>query len=549
MNHTIVIVGGVAAGASAATRARRCNEHARIILFEKDEHVSFANCGLPYYIGGEIADRGKLLVATPEFLRQRFNIDVRTRHEALAIDRSGKLLRVRNRQTGEEFEQAYDKLILAPGAAPIVPPLPGIDAGNVFTLRNLADTDRIHTFLAQRRTGRAVVVGAGFIGLEMVEMLHKRGLKIALVERNPQVLPPLDPEMAKLVEASLKRHEVELHLNNGLAGFELEGNLVRRVNLADGTALEADIVIVGVGVKPAVKLAQEAGLTLGSTGGIVVDEYLRSSDADIYAVGDAVEYRHAVADMLMRVPLAGPANRAGRLAGEHAATGKSAAMPAVLGTAIVRVFDTVAAVTGCNLRCVATLKGQSHSVHVRHNHHAGYYPGAEPMTLKLLYHPTTRRVLGAQAVGGQGVDKRIDVIATAISLGATVDQLTQLDLAYAPMFGSAKDPVHMLAFAAQNELEGRVEFVPPDVDFDGHQVLDVRTPAEVARYSLPGAVTIPLDELRDRVGELDPSRRTLVMCQSGQRAYAAARILRAHGFSDVADVSGGAFLRQFVISQ
>ena len=555
---TIVIVGGVAGGASAATRARRMNEHATIILFEKDEHVSFANCGLPYHIGGEIVDRAKLLVATPKLLRDRFRIDARTRHEVTALDRARKVVAVRNRETGETFEQPYDKLILAPGAAPIIPPVAGIDARNVFTLRNLADTDRIKGFVdaavarGSARPAKAVVIGAGFIGLEMVEALDGRGMHVALVELAPQVLPPLDADMARLVEAELRRHHVDLHLGNGLKAFETttrDGQSVAtHVVLNDGTKLDADLVIVGVGVRPNVALAKDNGLALGDTGGIRVDDNLRTSDGDIYAVGDAAEYTHGVADLLMRVPLAGPANRAGRLAGQHAATGSAPKMAPVMGTAIVRVFDLVAAVTGAGSRLLDRLKTPYRFLHVRANHHAGYFPGAQPMTLKLIYQPDTRRVLGAQAVGQAGVDKRIDVIATALRFGATVDDLTELDLAYAPPFGSAKDPVHMLGFAAVNDLDGVVHFLAPDADLAGRQVVDLRSDAEVSQQPLPaadGAAVhhIPVDALRARLGELDPAKPTTTVCASGVRAYAGARILSQHGFTDVTDLSGGVILR------
>ena len=543
----IVVIGGVAGGASAATRARRMNERAQITLFEKDPYVSFANCGLPYYIGGEITDRAKLLVATPRLLHDRYNIDVRVRHEVLAIERAGHQVAVRNLETGEEFQHGYDKLILAPGASPIVPRLPGVEAPNVFSLRNLPDADRLKTFVDGHAGAAAVVVGAGFVGLEMVEMFRRVGLRVALVELAAQVLPPLDPEMAHLVEEELVKQKVELHLGNGLKGMELESGMVRRVVLSDGSKLEADLVLLGMGVRPNVKLAQEAGLELGAMGGIKVNDYLQTSDPNIYAVGDAVEYRHAVADMLMRVPLAGPANRAGRLAGEHAATGGSAAMAAVLGTAIVRIFDKVAAVTGCNKRCTDLMGREVRSVYITANNHAGYYPGAQSMTIKLTYEPATRRVLGAQIVGGAGVDTRIDVLATLLQMQGTVDHLTELDLAYAPPFGAAKDPLHMAGFTACNDLEGLVAFAPPAADLDGVQVVDVRTAKEAAAMPLLGAGNIkhiPLDELRGRLQELDPEETTVVTCASGMRSYVGARILKQRGFENVSDLTGGAGMRR-----
>jgi NADPH-dependent 2,4-dienoyl-CoA reductase/sulfur reductase-like enzyme/rhodanese-related sulfurtransferase len=542
---TIVIVGGVAGGASAAARARRVNEHARIVLFEKDEHVSFANCGLPYYIGGEIRDRDKLLVASPQMLRDRFNLEIHTRHQVTGIDRQNKAVTVLNRDTGQTHTQRYDKLILAPGASPIVPPMPGIDADNVFTLRNLRDTDKIKGYLHDENAKRAVVIGAGFIGLEMVEMFRHLDMRVDLIEKLNQVLPPLDEEMARLVEAELRSQGVNLHLGNGFTGFQTQDGKAVAVHLEDGSKLEADLFLVGIGVRPATELAQEAGLQIGDSRGIRVDEYCRTSDPDIYAVGDAAEYRHAVADIMMRIPLGGPANRAGRIAGQHAATGESPQMPSVLGTAIVRVFGVTAAVTGCNLRCAKQMGcDEPKAVWVTAKHHAGYYPGAEAMTIKLLYEPSSEKILGAQIVGGAGVDKRIDVLATATQLGASVRQLTELDLAYAPPFGSAKDPVHMAGFAATNERDGLVDFAEPWHDLEGVQVVDVRTADEIQKLPLPGAAPIPIDELRQRVGELDPTKPTAVVCHSGLRAYAGARLLMQHGFEKVCDLGGGMRLRQ-----
>lgn len=543
---TIVIVGGVAGGASAATRARRCNEQARIILLEKDSHVSFANCGLPYYLGGEIAGRDKLLVARPELLQRRFNIDVRVRHEAVGIDRARKVLFVRDRDADASYELSYDKLILSTGATPIVPPIDGADAANVFTLRNLEDTDRIKGWLDEHRPDRAVVVGAGFIGLEMVEQLVERGVAVTLVELQPQVLPLLDAEMAWPLEQTLRDHGVDVRTGEAVSRIVLEQGRAVAAATRSGERIDASLFILGVGVRPNVKLAADAGLTLGSSGGIVVNAMMQTDDPSIYAVGDAAEYPFGPTGRSQRVPLAGPANRAGRLAGEHAATGRSDAMAPVWGTSIVRVFDQTAAMTGLTRGAAARLRIEARSVTVIANHHAGYYPGAEPITLKLVYAPAGGRVLGAQAVGRAGVDKRIDVIATSMHLGATVRDLTKLDLAYAPPYGAAKDPVHMAAFAATNELDGLVRFLDADADLSGYQVVDVRTAAEVARAPLaeaPHAIAIPLDELRERLGELDPARPTVTSCASGLRSYVAARILMQHGFGDVYDLSGAATVR------
>lgn len=545
--HTIVIVGGVAGGASAATRARRMNESARIIILEKDDHISFANCGLPYYIGGEIQSREKLLVATPKLFARRYNIEVRTRHEALAIDPARKVVTVCDLDHEREYELTYDRLILAPGAFPSVPPLPGHDADNVFTLRNLADTDRVKAYLDAHPCGHAVVVGAGFIGLEMVEQLRHRGMTVSLTQRGPQVLSPLDPEMAHGLRKTLEAHDVSLHLGDGLRALHAEDGRVTGVELVSGTILPADVVILAMGVRPNTKLAARAGLDLGAGGGIQVNSHLQTSDPSIYAVGDAAEVSHGTADEKMIVALAGPANRNGRLAGEHAATDSSQPAPPVLGTAIVRVFETTAAYTGLSVKAATRQGKKVASVAVVANNHAGYYPGAQPMMLKLVYDPETGRILGAQAVGGDGVDKRIDVIATAMHFGATVERLTELDLTYAPPFGSAKDPVHMVAFAASNQRAGLVSFTQTDADLEGCQVLDVRTDAEVARGMLPGAVHIPVDNLRERLGELDPSRKTVVVCQSGLRAYVACRILTQHGFAQVSALVGGMAYRQHVV--
>ena len=543
----IAIVGGVAGGASAATRARRLNENAEIILFEKDQYVSFANCGLPYYIGGEIEQRDSLLVAPQQLLEDRFRLDVRSRQEVLQIDRVVKTLTVINHDTGDEYLQSYDKLILSPGASPLVPPIPGVDAPNVYTLRNLDDTDLIYKTAASPTTRRAVVVGAGFIGLEMVEQLAQRGFEVTLAELQPQVLPLLDDEMARPLADTMTAKGVALRLGDGIESVTVGDNgLATGVRLQSGAVAEGDLVILGLGVRPNTQLAQQAGLDLGAMGGISVNEFLQTNDPDIYAVGDVVEYPHGPTGTPMRIALAGPANRAGRLAGEHAATGRSAAMPQVFGTSIVRVFDKTAALTGMSVKLAERLGIDSKSVTIVAKHHAGYFPGAEPMTLKLTYAPDDGKILGAQAVGGEGVDKRIDVIATAMAMGGTVRDLAGLDLAYSPPYGAAKDPIHMAAFAACNQLDGLEEFLPADADLGGYQVVDVRTVAEVQCSPLAGAdnaVNIPLDELRDRVDELDPTRPTVVSCGVGLRAHVALRILKQHSFESVANLSGGAMVR------
>lgn len=555
----IVIVGGVAGGASAATRARRLDEDAVITMFEKDEHVSFANCGLPYYIGGEIADREALLVVKPELFERRFRVNVRTLHEVLRIDRERKVVRVKNRATGSEFDEPYDKLILAPGAAPIVPPQIGRPPANVLTLRNVADSDRIRRALVgpealvSRTPGqplRTVIVGCGYVGLEMVEQLRHLGLETVLVELVDQVLPLLDAEMGNLLRGELEAHGVTLALGEGVQAFHADDSgAVREVELTSGRRIPADLVVLGIGVKPNTQLAIDAGLKIGATGGIESNANAQSSDPDIYAVGDAAEYLFQPTGQPQRVPLAGPANRAGRVAGEHAATGAARlGMSPVLGTSIVRVFGKVAAMTGMTEKLARRLGQPAASVLIAANDHASYYPGAEQMVLKLVYEPKTGKVLGAQAVGGaEGVDKRMDVIATVLHFGGTVRDLASLDLAYAPPFGAAKDPVHVAAFVACNALDGVVELVGPSADLENVQVVDVRTPAEIAQRPIPAcpsARQIPLDELRERLGELDVTQPTVVVCATGRRSYVAARILRQRGFPDAKSMSGGVLLRE-----
>lgn len=544
----IVIVGGVAGGASAATRARRMNEEAEIILLEKDEHVSFANCGLPYYLGGEIASRGKLLVASPDLLRKRFRIDVRTRTEVIGIDRLARTVAIHSHATDERGMLSYDRLILAPGAAPIRPNLPGADAPNVLTLRNLTDTDRIHAAINESGVRRATVVGAGFIGLEMAEQLLHKGLQVDLVELQPQVLPPIDPEIAEPLAQTVREKGAALHLGTGLLSVDVDpaGRAVAVV-LTNGQRVPTDLVILGMGVRPLVELARQAGLQLGPQGGIAVNRHLQTSDPEIYAVGDAVEYPVGPTGGPQRMALAGPANRAGRLAGEHAATGRSAPMGAIFGTAIVRVFDWSAACTGLSVRGAQNAGLAARSVTIVANHHSGYFPGAEPLTIKLTYEEPTGRILGGQVVGKAGVDKRIDVIAAAMAFRGTVRDLAHVDLSYAPPFGSAKDPLHLAAFAATNHLDGHEDFLDSDADLTRYQVVDVRSPTEAAARPLAGApqaINIPLDELRDRLGELNAAEPTVVSCAVGQRAHAASRILRQKGFRQVFNLSGGATIRQ-----
>lgn len=536
----LLIVGGVAGGASAAARARRLSEDAQIILFERGPDVSFANCGLPYYVGGEIADRDKLLVVTPERLQTRFKLDVRTRSSVETIDRAGKKVRVRDLSSGREYEESYDKLILAPGAAPLRPPIPGIDLPGIYTLRNLHDVDRIKQKVDEG-VKQAVVVGAGFIGLELVENFVRRGVTTTVVELQDQVLPPFDKEMTTPIADHLATKGVSLLLGQSAEAFEKTQDGLM-VQLKSGQRLPAQLVILGVGVRPENKLAVEAGLEVGPRGGIRVNEHLQTSDPNIYAVGDAIEVKDFVTGLPTQVPLAGPANRQGRIAADHI-FGRDARYRGTQGTAIVRIFDLTAAMTGVSEKTLQRAKRAYRKVYVHPTHHAGYYPGAEAMTLKVVFDSTDGKLLGAQAVGGAGVDKRIDVLAAAIQAGMTVFDLEEMELAYSPQYGSAKDPINMAGFVAAGLLRGDhpqtdVEAVLTTTENGRPLLVDVRTPQEYAGGHIPGAVNIPVDELRSRLGELPGDREVAVYCQVGQRGYLATRILAQAGFK-VANISGG----------
>jgi len=536
----IVIVGGVAGGASAAARARRLSEEAQIILVERGPDVSFANCGLPYFIGGKIADRDKLLVVTPERLKARFNLDVRTRSSVEAIDRKAKRVRIRDLESDKVYEESYDKLILAPGAAPLRPPIPGIDLPGIFTLRNLQDMDRIKSVL-DSGVQQAVVVGAGFIGLELVENLVRLGISTTVVELQDQVLPPFDEEMTTPLAEALAAKGVSLLLGESAEGFEQTANgLV--VRLKSGQELPAQMVALGIGVRPENKLAVDAGLEVGPRGGIKVNEHLVTADPDIYAVGDAIEVKDFVLGESTQVPLAGPANRQGRIAADNI-FGRSSKYRGTQGSAILGLFGLTAAMTGASEKTLNRSGRSYRMVYVHPVDHAGYYPGAEQMTLKLLFDPAFGQVLGAQCVGGAGVDKRIDVIAVAIQAGMTVYDLEEMELVYSPQFGSAKDPVNMAGFVAAGLLRDD----HPQVDIKSlwavspeqrPLLLDVRTVEEHTAGHIPDSINIPVDELRSRIKELPQNQEIAVYCQVGQRGYLAARILNQSGFS-ATNVSGG----------
>ena len=535
----LLIVGGVAGGASAAARARRLSEDAEIILFERGPYISFANCGLPYHIGGVIQNRDRLLIQTPASMRARFNIDVRINTEVIKIDRKNKKLLIRDLLTGTERQEPYDALILSPGAEPLRPPLPGIESTKIFTLRNMTDMDRIQKGTDPDSARKAVVIGGGYIGLEMTEALREKKIDVTLVELKDQVMEPLDPEMAAFLHQELLLRGVDLRLGTAVKGFsEHAGKL--HLELSTGESMPCDLAILAVGVKPENALAKEAGLQIGERGGIVVDSSMRTSDPAIYAVGDAVEVQDLVTGLKACVPLAGPANRQGRIAAD-VIFGKKSSYTATQGTAICKVFGLAAGVTGANEKQLKRRGLPLEKIYIHPNDHAGYYPGATPLHMKLLFDPITGRILGAQAVGAQGVDKRIDVLAVALRAGLTVNDLKDMELCYAPPYGSAKDPVNYLGFTASNVLEGTCRVCHVDDMLHpqpGQEILDVRTIEEAQLGKIPGAMNIPVDDLRARWQELPKSKELLVYCKVGLRGYLACRILAQHGFN-CRNLSGG----------
>jgi NADPH-dependent 2,4-dienoyl-CoA reductase/sulfur reductase-like enzyme/rhodanese-related sulfurtransferase len=535
----IVIVGGVAGGASAAARARRLSEAAEIIVFERGPHVSFANCGLPYHIAGVISDRQRLLVQTPESLRARFALDVRVNTEVLRIDRDAKEVVVRERPSGREYRQGYDALVLSPGAEPLRPRLPGSDDPRVRTLRNMADMDAILETLRADRAAPALVVGAGYIGLEMAEALRQRGTAVVLVEKLSHVMGVADPEMTAPLHDELRRNGVELRLETSVEGFEPEGDRLL-ARLSDGTRVACGLALLSVGVRPENRLAKEAGLEIGATGGIRVDQHMRTNDPAIWAVGDAVEVRDLVRDVPALIPLAGPANRQGRIAADSI-LGRNSRYTATQGTAICKVFDLAFGMTGASETALKRAAIAYRRVYVHPADHATYYPGAQPISLKLLFAPEDGRILGAQAVGKAGVDKRIDVIAMALRAGMSVYDLEDVELSYAPPFGSAKDPVNMAGFVAANVLRGDVTLWEPEelATLSPQQLLiDVRTPQEFQQGTIEGAALLPVDELRGRLSELPRDKELLLFCRVGLRGYVAARLLSQRGFR-VRNLSGG----------
>ncbi len=537
----VIIIGGVAGGASTAARLRRMDEQAEIIMLERGPYISFANCGLPYHIGEVIEERDKLLVVTPESLKEMLNIDSRVKHEVIKIERKNKSVTVRDLDSGRTYEETYDKLVLSPGAAPVIPPLPGVDLDRVFTLRNLPDMDKIKAFVDEKKPARAVVVGGGFIGLEIAENLQERGVQVTLIEMLNQVMAPIDYEMAALVHQHLTFKRIRLALGDGLKSIEEGEAGWLKVGLSSGRSVDTEMVILSIGVRPDNTLAKEAGLDLGLRGTIVTNEHMQTSDPDIYAVGDAVEVRNRITGQETTLALAGPASREGRVAADHISGKEPAIFKGVVGTSVVKVFDLTVAAVGMNAHALnqAGIPFQNAIVHV--SNHAGYYPGASPMALKLLF-GEKGQIYGAQAVGIDGVDKRIDVIATAIQSGMTVYDLEDLELAYAPPYSSSRDPVNIIGFTAANVLRGDAKVMHWDEinQLDRHQatIVDVRLPEELALGMLDGAVNIPLPQIRQQINEIPKDRPVLVYCQTGQRSYFASRVLNQLGF-DAYNLTGG----------
>lgn len=537
-----IIVGGVAGGATTAARLRRVDEDAEIIMCEKGPHISYANCGLPYYIGGVIKERDKLLVQTPESFGNRFNIDVRIHTEVKDIDAASKKVKIYNSRTGETYYETYDKLVLSPGASPVRPPIPGIDSPNIFTLRNVQDTDRIKAFVDDNEPHSAIVIGAGFIGLEMAENLHRRGVKVTVVEAAEQVMNMMDPEMAAQLHQHFKEMEVALYLKDAVQEFTPDGHQLK-VSLSSGKKLKADFIILSIGVKPDTRLAQKAGIETGERGGIIVNEYLETSVEDIYAVGDGIEFPHPVTGKPSLAFLAGPANKQGRILADNMVYGNVRKYRGSIGTAIAKVFDKTAGITGLSDKALEAAGLPYQSTIVNAGSHAGYYPGAMQMVLKISFHPETGKLYGGQIVGYKGVDKRLDMLAAVIKNGGDIYDLQELEHAYAPPFSSAKDPVNQAGFNAENIIKGLFKPLSPykfhSREKENTFVLDVRTPDEFELDHLDDATNIEVDSLRDNLDRIPKDKKIYIYCGVGLRGYVAARILRQKGFKEVYNLSGG----------
>lgn len=536
----ILIVGGVAGGASCAARCRRLSEAAEIVMFDRGPYVSFANCGLPYYVGNVIKNEEDLLVATPDMFQRRFNIDVRLRSNVVSIDRENRTIQVMDLENGTTYTEAYDALVLSPGAHPIRPPLPGIDLAGIFSVRTIPDSRQILQWIHRFQARDAVVVGGGYIGMEMTENLHKRGIQVTVVERLPQVMPLLDPEMVAPIHDALISHHIDLCLNDSVTRFDgIQGHRIG-VNLESGNRLETDLVILCIGVRPHTTLAEGAGLTIAPSGGIQVDQQMRTSDPNIWAVGDAVEINDVITGQRGVVPLAGPANRQGRIAAD-VIMGRDSTFRGVQGTSVVGVLNQVAAFTGASEKTLKRLGmwEEMEKIYLHPGHHAGYYPGATPISLKLIFRKSDGRIFGAQAIGQEGVEKRIDVIAMAMQKESTVYDLEEAELCYAPQFGSAKDPVNMAGMIAANVLRGDARLAHwEEVETTDALILDVRDEMEYKQDHVEGATHLYLDDIRDRMNELPKDREIWTYCFVGQRSYYAARALSQYGFK-VKNISGG----------
>ena len=534
-----IIIGGVAGGASTAARLRRLDEHAEIVLFEKGSYISYANCGLPYYIGDVITDRNKLFVQTAASFKDRFNIDARVMSEVTAIMPDKKMVQVKDLKTGIDYELSYDKLVLSPGAEPIRPPLDGINSEGIFTLRNVTDTDRIKAYISKFPNGKAVIIGAGFIGLEMAENFHNLGMHVSIIEMGPQILAPVDFPIAAIAQQHIRSKGVDLRLKTTVTGFERNENGLK-VFMKDEQPLDADVVILSIGVKPDTRLAVAAGLTLGTARGILVNEYLQTSNEDIYAVGDAIEFINPITHNSMPTYLAGPANKQGRICANNMVLGNKNKYNGSINTAIVKIFDLTVAVAGVASKHLTAAKIE-HLVSTTHSgSHAGYYPGSEQMTIQINFAPADGKLLGAQIIGTDGVDKRIDTLSSVIQRGSTIDELTEFEHAYAPPYSSAKDPVNMAGFVAENIIQKRLKVIPwsavKDISSDD-VLIDVRTALEFVEGNIPGSINIPVDELRNRLNEIDKQKNIFIYCQIGLRGYLAQRILTQNGFENVKNIS------------
>ena len=538
----VLIIGGVAGGATAAVRLRRMDEKAEIILFERGKYVSYANCGLPYYIGGTIGLRDRLFVQTAEGFINRFNIDIRLESEVVSVNAENKTVSIQKIENGEIYTESFDKLILSTGAEPVRPPIPGIDHPDIFTLRNIPDTDAIKAYIEQQRPKRAVIIGGGFIGLEMAENLHDAGLHVDIVERGNQVMGPLDLSMASFVHQHLKDKKVNLWLEENVTGFDSSENGLK-VCLESGKSIETDMVICSIGVRPEKQLAESAGLKIGKLGGIEVNEYMQTSDPDIYAVGDAVEIFNPVTGTQALIPLAGPANKQARIAADNILEGNKHTYKGTIGTSIAKVFDLTVATAGVSAKVLKRSGLEYTSSYTHGTAHAGYYPGALPLSIKIIFSPSSGQLLGAQVVGFDGVDKRIEMLAQVIQRKGTIYDLSELEQAYAPPFSSAKDPVNIAGFVAENILKKRMQVIywrdVSELDFSKDYLLDVRTIHEFDLDHIEGAVNIPVDELRNRLSEIPTDKRIITYCAVGLRGYIAYRILTQQGFSNIYNLSGG----------